>query len=108
MTTIKPLKNNIMFKFLDETAGSKGKFNERTKGLIVLPTGLDSAQKQPRWAEVIAVGPEAAVEVGEYIYIEALQWTFGTEVDGVKMWKTDDSKVILATTDIEETYKTGF
>jgi co-chaperonin GroES (HSP10) len=105
---ILPLRNNIMFRFLDETSGSKGKFSERKLASgIVLPT-LDSAQKSPRWGEVIAAGPDAQVKEGEYILIESLQWTFGTEVDGRKMWKTDDSKIIMATDDIAETRTTSF
>jgi co-chaperonin GroES (HSP10) len=105
---ILPLKNNVMFKFLDETAGSKGKFTDRkTEGGIILPT-LDSSQKLPRWGKVVAVGPDAQVAVGEYILIEALMWSFGTEVDGEKMWKTDDSKIVLVTDDVTETYKTSF
>lgn len=103
-----PLKNNILFKFLDETGGAKGKFTDRkTASGIVLPT-LDSGQKLPRWGEVLAVGPDSDVQVGEYILIEGLMWSFGTEVDGVKMWKTDDSKVLFVTDDIEETTKTSF
>lgn len=107
--TIMPLKNNIMFEFLDETGGAKGKFTDRRYGEtgIIIPT-LDSSQKLPRWGRVLAVGPEATVVEGEYILIEALMWTYGTEVDGVKMWKTDDSKVLMVTDDVEETYKTSF
>lgn len=103
-----PLRNNIMFQFLDETSGSKGKFTDRKLASgIILPT-LDSSQKLPRWGVVIEKGPQAQVEVGEYILIESLMWTFGTEVDGVKMWKTDDTKVIMVTDDIEQTHNTEF
>jgi co-chaperonin GroES (HSP10) len=105
---ILPLRNNIMFCFLDETSGSKGKFTERKLASgIVLPT-LDSSQKLPRWGEVLAAGPESQVKPGEYILIESLMWTFGTEVDGQKMWKTDDQKIIMVTDDINETYNTSF
>ena len=105
---IEPLRNNIMFQFLDETGGAKGKFTDRkTEGGIILPT-LDSGQKLPRWGKVLAVGPDATVQQGEYILVEALMWSYGTEIDGVKMWKTDDSKVLLVTDDVRETYKTSF
>jgi co-chaperonin GroES (HSP10) len=108
MTTIRPLGNAVMFQFLDETSGPKGKFTDRrTEGGIILPT-LDSGQKLPRWGRVLAAGPDAAVQPGEYVLVEGLQWSFGTEVDGVKMWKTDDEKVILATDDVRETYRTAF
>jgi co-chaperonin GroES (HSP10) len=105
---ILPLRNNVMFQFLDETTGSKGKFNERKLDSgIILPT-LDSAQKLPRWGMVIAAGPTAQVKVGEYILIQSLMWTYGTEVDGVKMWKTDDEKIIMVTDDVSETTNTTF
>jgi co-chaperonin GroES (HSP10) len=109
MTTIRPLKNYIMFQFLDEAAGPQGKLQDRKYGEsgIIIPT-LDSSQKLPRWGKVLAAGPEAAVMVGEYILIEGLQWSFGTKVNDIKMWKTDDSKVIMVTDDIEETYRTSF
>ena len=108
---IKPLNNNILFQFLDHTGGAKGKFTDRiTPSGIVIPT-LDSAQKLPRWGKVVALGPKAAeagLSVGDFILIEALMWSFGTEVDGVKMWKTDDSKVLMVTDDEEETKGTSF
>jgi len=104
MTTLKPFRNNVMFRFLDETSGSKGKFTDRkTPSGIIIPT-LDSTQKKARWGEVLAVGPDAQVSVGEFIYIEGLQWTFGTEIDGQKMWKTDDTRILFATDDLDTVY----
>jgi len=102
---VEPLRDNIMFRFLDETSGSKGKFTDRqTASGIIIPT-LDSSQKNPRWGQVLAVGPDSQVNVGDYIFIEALQWTFGTEIDGQKMWKTEDSRVLFATEDETLVYK---
>ena len=99
MTAVFPLKNNFMFSFLDETGGAKGKFTDRTLASgIIIPT-VDSAQKLPRWGRVVAAGPESAAEVGQFILVEALMWTYGTEVDGQKMWKTDDTKVLMVTDD---------
>jgi co-chaperonin GroES (HSP10) len=106
---LKPLKNYIMFQFLDETAGSQRKLVDRKYGEsgIIIPV-LDSSQKLPRWGKVLAAGPEAGVKPGEYILVEGLQWSFGTQVDDIKMWKTDDEKVIMVTDDIEETHRTSF
>ena len=108
---IRPLNNNIMFQFLDATGGAKGKFTDRkTESGIIIPT-LDSAQKLPRWGRVVALGPkaeEAGLEVGNYVLIEALMWSFGTEIDGEKLWKTDDSKVLMVTDDIDLTTRTSF
>lgn len=102
---IQPLRNNIMFKFLDESGGEKNKFQDRQRGLIVLPK-LDSTQKQPRWGVVVAAGPDADVKPGEYIFIEGLMWSYGVSFEGEKLWKTDDTKVIFATDDVEATYAT--
>ncbi|WP_407305379.1 hypothetical protein [Acinetobacter sp.] len=102
-TTVFPLKDHIMFQFLDETGGSKGKFTDRTLASgIIIPT-VDSSQKLPRWGRVMAVGPKSSVSIGQYVLVEALMWTYGTEVDGQKMWKTDDSKVLMVTDDEEST-----
>lgn len=109
MTTIvHPLRDNIIFRFLDETGGGKGKFSDRvlTSGIIIAQT--DMQQKQPRWGEVLAVGPESTIKVGEYVLVNALMWTYGTEIDGQKMWKTDDGQLIFATDDINLTVGTEF
>lgn len=103
---ILPLKNNILFQFLDETTGAKGRFTDRTLASgIILPT-LDSTQKTPRWGQVIAAGPDAQVSTNDYILIEGLMWSYGVEIDGVKYWKTDDTKILVATSVLEETLGT--
>ena len=107
-TAIVPLKNNIMFQFLDETGGSKGTFADRAtaSGIIIAQTAAQ--QKLPRWGKVTAVGPDSAVSIGDFILVEALMWTFGTEIDGEKMWKTDDSRVLMVTDDEKTTEGTVF
>ena len=108
MKTILPLRNNILFQFLDETHGAKGRFTDRKLDSgIIIPT-LDSAQKIPRLGKVVAAGPDAQVVEGELILIESLMWSYGVELDGVKYWKTDDTKILMVTTDIEETKGTSF
>jgi len=100
MATIRPLNNNIMFQFLEQTGGKKGVFQEdaRASGIIIVAS--NDKQKVHRWAEVLAVGPKVdGVVPGDFILIEALMWMEGTEVDGVRMWKTDDSKVLAVTND---------
>lgn len=103
---IEALQNTILFRFLDEVSGDKRKFTDRmTPGGIVLST-LDSEQKSPRWGLVKYIGPDVTgIQPGEFIYIEGLMWSFGTEVDGEKLWKTDDSKVLFVTDDPTETYR---
>lgn len=107
MTQLSALRNNILFKFLDETGGSKGMFTDRkTPGGIVLPT-LQSEQKDSRWGLVTHVGPDVdGVSPGDYIFIEPLMWSFGTVVDGEKLWKTDDTKILFVTDDPADTVRT--
>lgn len=100
-TEIRPLGNNVMFQFLDSTGGAKGRFTDmRPSGIIMLPT-VD-AQKVHRWGKVLAVGPKVeGVVPGDYVLIESLMWMEGTKVDDVPMWKTDDSKILLVTNDLD-------
>lgn len=108
---IKPIRNVVMFQFLDATGGSKGKFDGgKTEGGIIIPV-LDSEQKIPRWGEVVALGPDAAssgLNVGDFILVEALMWSFGTKINDEKMWKTDDTKILMVTNDRDVTNKTSF
>ncbi len=101
MSTIKPLGNNVMFSFIDETGGKSGRFHDRpTEAGIILVSSADS-QKKHRWGRVVAAGPKAEVNPGEFILVESLMWMEGTTIDGVKMWKTDDTKILAVTDRIE-------
>ena len=98
--TLKPLRNNIIFRFLEETTGSKGAFKERTSSGIIIPI-TQSTQKVHRWGRVLAVGPLVdGVQEGDYILIEALMWMEGVKYEDGKVWKTDDSKVLAVTNDL--------
>jgi co-chaperonin GroES (HSP10) len=101
MAIVKPLGNNVMFRFLDHTGGQKGKFTDTLRsGIIMVAT--EASQKVHRWGEVLAIGPKVeGLAVGDYVLIESLMWMEGTEVDGVRMWKTDDSKILVVTNDID-------
>jgi len=90
-----------MFQFLDSTGGQKGRFHVSTRSGIIIAPGTVDEQKKARWGKVLAAGPKAEVKPGEFILIEALMWMEGTEVDGIRMWKTDDSKILAVTDDIE-------
>lgn len=91
---LRPIKNNIIFKFVDEV-DSKGQFVETTKwGLIISSSHSNSAQS-PRWANVVEVGPECEhVNVGQQILIRALKWTSHFKLNGEKCWKTDEKQVV--------------
>jgi len=99
MATLRPFGHNILFKFLDETSGSRGEFSERSRSGLIIPK-LQNTQKGERWGEVLAVGPDAGVEVGDYILIEALMWTRNEVFEGQKIWKTNADKVMAVTSDI--------
>jgi co-chaperonin GroES (HSP10) len=98
---LRPLGNNIIFQFLDTTVGKKGTFVD-THSIFVLPKTVNS-QKVHRWGKVIAVGPKVeGVQVNDYILIEALMWMEGVKLnEAEKVWKTDDSKVLAVTNDLE-------
>lgn len=100
MTTLRPLRNTVMFRFLDSSGGAKGRFTDtHSSGIVLVPS--ISSQKSHRWGEVLAVGPDCyGLEIGDYILIESLMWMEGTEIDGQKMWKTDDSKILAVTNDL--------
>lgn len=99
MATLRPLGNNILFKFLDETSGSRGEFSERTRSGLIIPK-LQTTQKGERWGKVIAVGPDAGVQIDEFILIEPLMWTPNEVFEGEKVWKTNADKVMAVTSDV--------
>jgi co-chaperonin GroES (HSP10) len=88
-----------MFQFLDQTSGKAGVFSERTRSGLIIPN-LQSTQKGERWGRVLAVGPDVVgVSPGEFILIEPLMWHEGVNVDDIKMWMTNDTKVLVVTDD---------
>jgi co-chaperonin GroES (HSP10) len=100
-----------MFRFLEETFGKKGAFLEKTTAMGIIIPATTSTQKVARWGEVVAVGPDAeaaGLKVGDYILIEPLMWMEGVKVDDKKVWKTDDSKVLAVTNDIEACQSQAF
>lgn len=100
---LRPLGNNVMFKFIDQTFGAKGAFVEKHASGLIIPV-TRSTQKVARWGQVVALGPkaqEAGLKVGDYILIEALMWMEGVKFEDEKIWKTDDSKVLAVTNDRE-------
>ena len=93
---LKPLFDGILFVFLDDF--KKGFFQEETDWGFKIGATTDNSAQEARWAKVLAVGPdvpEEDVKKGTYVMIEPLMWTRGVENDGVQVWKTDFSKVML-------------
>lgn len=94
MTTLKPIKNNIIFSFVDRV-NSQGQFEkEATSTGIILQASMDDSAKSPRWGRVEFAGPECTVTPGMYVLLPNLRWTSSFTVDGKKMWKTDETQVV--------------
>ena len=102
---LRPLKNYFLFAFFNETSG--GMFGpDRNRGKIML-VGRDIMTQGtlPRWAKVLAVGPEVTdISVGDIVLIEAGKWTIGFEHEGVKIWKSDQDKVLAIGEDESVTF----
>jgi len=102
--TLRPLGKSFLFKFCSDTYG--GKFVEKNSGLIVLTNqDLDQQGKSARWGQVVAIGDRVEMfNVGEFVLIEALQWTTETKFEGEKYWRSDEDKVIAIGEDESVTY----
>lgn len=89
---ISTLHNNILFTFND-ALDSQG-FNNVSEGGIVFKS-YDHDAKSARWATVLVVGPDVKdVKAGDEILIENLRWSEGHEVDGLKIWMTQEPEVM--------------
>lgn len=97
------LNNGVLFRFLDTTSGQQGKFTDRASASGIIISARRADQNNPRWGEVIAIGPDAAVSVGDYIFIEGGAWSPEITFAGESFWKTDDERIIMSTTDIDST-----
>lgn len=95
---IRCIRDGIIFTFLDKE-NAKGTFMEKTKSGIEIIPGVASAGERNsmgRWALVLAIGPGCKeVKLGHYICIEPQAWTNSLVYDGVKIRKTDESKVMI-------------
>ena len=101
---LRPLKKTILFQFLDETGGGKGRFQERTKGSLIIPVLNTKQTTENRWGRVVAIGPDVqGVAVGEFILIAAQKWTASETFEGEKVWKTVDiDEAVMCVTDDED------
>ncbi len=91
MTTLKPLKDSILFKFVQTTRDGYFR-NETNWGFKLAGSDYDA---KARWGQVEVVGPDVKhVKVGDYIFIEALKWTTALEVDGESLWRTAEPHVL--------------
>lgn len=101
---LKPIGKAFLFAFFNETYG--GQFVERNKGSLILTNqDLDTQMKYARWAKVLAAGNTVTdFKNGDIVLIEPGMWTTGFTHEGVKVWKSDESKVIAIGEDESVTY----
>lgn len=96
---IKPLSNNIIFQFINKRSSNKGMFEETTASGIKLLANDKDSSKSPRWGHVCHIGPNVKdVKVDDYVLIEPLMWTEAIKHDDEEFSKTDESKVMLIST----------
>lgn len=102
---IRPLHNSFLFAFLQQQT-AEGNFMETTKSGLLLPgygnrqreahAAFDRSLKEGRWALVLATGPKCKeVQEGDYVCLEPNMWTNSVEHDGIKIRKSDETKVML-------------
>lgn len=91
---LRPLKNSILFIFLDEVG--QGQFvNQKTKSGVIIPRNFATTGTKPRWGKVLRIGPECKEVVeDDYILIENLRWTEASKVDEQMIWRTTEKDVI--------------
>jgi hypothetical protein len=88
-----PISNGIFFIFEDDVTDTK--FANKTKSGIALVAGTGDQVNIPRWGTAILVGPECEqVQAGDYILVEKGMWTPSFKSSGLKLWKTDETKVL--------------
>lgn len=102
---IKPIGKAILFSFVEEARD--GMFIPTTKSGIIMTNQNMDHNRTAKWGKVITKGsdvPDEIAKVGEYILIEPLQWTLSATIEGQKMWKTDETKVIASSSEIITAY----
>jgi hypothetical protein len=92
---LRPLGNTFLFAFMNETYG--GRFVERRRDSNIILTNQDVREQgdYARWGKVLATGKKVTdFKVGDIVLIEAKMWTVGFTHQEVKIWKSDQTKVI--------------
>jgi hypothetical protein len=94
---LRPLRNEFLFVFLNETAN--GVFVPKNKGRIIIAAhkqnDLRGQGDYARWAKVVAIGRDVKdFKTGDIVLIDKLKWTKGFEYDGVMIWRSDEDKVL--------------
>lgn len=107
MTSIKPLKNTVLFEFIDDI--TNGAFASKTKsGIILTNKNHQDNSNLPRWGKVFEIGPDVTeIAVGDYILIAPLRWTLGFKFNDKQLSKTIEPEILAtapANTDVATLY----
>lgn len=88
-----PIDFGVFFIFVDETTHTS--FINKTNAGIVLLKDKGPQTAIPRWGVVIQIA-EAVTDVlpGDYILVEAGMWTSSFDTSGMRLWKTEESKIL--------------
>lgn len=101
MSTLRAIKNRIIFQFEDgivrktDTGRNRSQFAEKTDWGFEI-SNYDEGTKSPRWGIAVSVGPDVVenIKKGSRMLIEPLQWTEALKLEGVSFWSTDESKIM--------------
>lgn len=100
---LQPINDGVLFQFLDSTGGTKRMFTDRATASGIIISAQRADQQMPRWGQVLAVGPDVDISVGEYILIEGGRWSPDTTIMGTQLWKTDGQQILAVSMDINDT-----
>lgn len=97
MTTLRPLRNHIVFTFLSRKTRISGKtaFQEETDwGFRYV--NVDQSTGDMRWGIVRFVGPQVPDEIkpGMHILIDSLKWTNEVEFEDEYYSRTDYDQIV--------------
>ena len=102
-TNFEPLTNGIIFEFFDDSTNTRF-VNKTSSGIMIAISAKDQANVD-RWGIVKQVGPDVKqVKVGEAILVESGYWTPSFEVNGTKLWKTDEDHVLCVSDEAQGIY----
>lgn len=89
------IKDSIIFQFVQKTVGDH--FQEMTASGFTIMENKEKQLNVARWAKVLSVGKgvkSTEIVEGSYILIEPLMWTPNLAVEGEKIWRTSEGKVM--------------
>lgn len=101
MAALRAIREHIIFQFIGVEIVRRSNMQNRTQFQETTDwgfqhTSFDESLNIPRWANVLAVGPEVSEEIkpGMVVLVDALKWTPGLEMDGQTYWRTDEQHIL--------------